>query len=290
VSDKAKSKIEFTAPATVGAAPAVFYAVRPTRRDTQDAEIERKRVFTDMLRKRLLLNKDVDAVAREQKYWDDGREEEFRRLATELRDLTDVFQGRVQGTTKAAARAAAIRVRQLRAEMSQLDADRSALYQQTAEAAASDAEFNFLLARCIRDAAGKPVYKDVDDMLSRTDDPVFGPAFNAFLKVHLGFDKLEEARKRPENQFLLQHGYCDEELRLIDPATKTFVDADGRPVDKFGRPLNADGLPVDDRGRVVDDEGRPVGPTYPFVDDEVAHEPKKDVATGPAEPVAPVAS
>jgi hypothetical protein len=60
----------------------------------------------------------------------------------------------------------------------------------------------------------------------------------------------DQLKKRPEWQFLLQHKFVDDKLRLVNK--------DGRLVDGLGRRVDANGRLVNDKGELVDDQGRRV--------------------------------
>jgi hypothetical protein len=238
-----------------------YVAVAPTRKDLRDADVEKSaayvRLFLLAKERKALLNRQVDQAARALGLWDDGREAEAEALRTQLADGARVLAGKVRGTTRLQARATAVAMRAARARLFELAADTNDLYANTVEAQANDAEFHFVMTRCVRTADNKPVYASVDDLLTREDDPVFGPAFDAVLTVFKGYDRRQEVRDRPENKFLLENGYCDDQLRLIDPATKRLVDVDLHPVDEDGFRVGPDGK----RLGAEEDE------VFPFADD-----------------------
>lgn len=266
VKPKAKAKEIFEV--AVGDPPTAtqFVVVRPSRKDVADARREHVRVLTALLREGALLAKEVDNVARQRNLWDDDREKRAREIGEEIRALLPVVKGQVEKTTKAAARAAAIRIRVLRMELMDIGEERRSLYRLTAEDKASDAEFHFLLVRCVRTNDNRPVWATVDQMVEDERDELRDKAVQALMRLYYGADSATVQRDLPENQFLLAHGYCDADLTLVDPATGRRVDVEGRPIDEKGRLVDADGHLVDERGVRINEDGTPAGPVYPFVD------------------------
>lgn len=265
---KAKPKAKETFVVGVGdpPTPTTYVVVRPSRKDLAAAETERAKVFTALLRSGALLAKEVDNVARQRNLWDDQREERETAIDAEIRDLLPVVRGEVEGTTKSAARKAAIRIRVLRMERMELGADRRQLYELTAEDKAGDAEFNFLIVRCTRTEDNRPVWESVDAMMEDERKDLREAAAKHFMGLHYGVDVKDSQRKLPENKFLLENGFCDDELFLIDPVTKKRVNVNGRPIDALGRLVNDAGELVNEAGERINEDGTVIRKTFPFLE------------------------
>jgi hypothetical protein len=103
-------------------------------------------------------------------------------------------------------------------------------------------------------------------------------------------------KKLPENKFLLDYKFINDDLRYVNNGGK-LVDEDGRLVDENGRYVNEEGKFVDRDGNLVDEKGDYIVDFSPFTDDEgkpvVLEKPKNDTstvdqpasATTPKEPV-----
>ena len=68
----------------------------------------------------------------------------------------------------------------------------------------------------------------------------------------------------PENKFLKQYKFVDDNLRFINKDGK-LVDQDGRLIDENGRYINQNGEYVDKEGNLVDDKGDYVVQFQPFL-------------------------
>lgn len=147
---------------------------------------------------------------------------------------------------------------------------RSYLDQQTAEAQADNARFNYYVASGLvyneGEREGQPVFRDLDDYLEHAGEPHAVAAATELMKLLMGDDW---RRKLPEYAFLLKYGFVDEQLRLIDPRSKKLIDTEGRPINEKGFLLNEAGEPVNEQGDRIDEEGNLLFEGEPeFTDDD----------------------
>lgn len=270
------NKYEFSV--EIDGKPIGLVVVKPTRKDEQDAEEEKARVYTKLFREKALIAAEVEKAARERNLWDDNRQTNLESISKFLQESEKVVSGRVKGTTKSEGRKVAIEMRKKRNEQVAIQRDRSALSNQTAESKSENAKFNFVMSRCVRySETNKPYYKDVDDMFSRESDPAFDKAFKGMMRVYMDMDP-DWQKDLPENKFLLKYNYCNDELLLIDPVTKKLVDEDGKFINDQGRWVNEEGHLINANGELVDEDGNIQGETFEFLEDS---EPKeiKEVKT-----------
>lgn len=260
-----KNKIEFEVEKD-GKKVAVV-VLRPTRKDEQDAEMEYNRVYTQLFRNKGILKAEVDRVARERDLWSDAKENESKELVEFLQEGQRIVTGNVPGITKAEARKTAIEMRKKRMQLFGLNNSLSDLRNKTAEHAADTAKFNFKMARCTKYAeTNKVVWGSVDAMLEGAeDDPIYSKAFEAAFELEANIDNKWQ-HKLPENKFLLDHGFCNADLRLIDAVTGKLVDEDGKFINDRGQFINEKNEPVNEKGDLVDENGNLIQGPYEFKD------------------------
>ena len=244
--------------------------VRPSIKAQQEAQMVYAKAFADYVKAGAILQAKLEAYIREQKLWDDARQAEWERLDTRLSENEKLVRGQVKGTTFAQARAAAIQMRFDRAAIRSLTADRVALRNNTVEGQAENQRFNYLVSVCTVHAdSKKPYFRDLDDYLTRDEDPATLAAANAFASLYYNYDPAAE-KSQPENQFLLKYRLCNDELHLVKviDGVERLVDAEGRLVNAEGRFVNEAGELVDVDGNRVDESGQPVVvETFPFLDE-----------------------
>jgi hypothetical protein len=154
-----------------------------------------------------------------------------------------------------------------RFELRELLATRSALDANTAEGQAENARFNALVALClVYDNSGERYYNTVDDYLEHAADEEAFTAGTLLGEMMFNLDRDYE-KKLPENEFLIQWGFVDDKLRLVNKEGH-LVDSEGRLINEEGRYVDKDGNYVDKNGNPVGEDGTPVVETQPFLDDE----------------------
>lgn len=231
--------------------------VRPTNRVVQQGTLVYNRAFREAVKPAdgkpgAIVRQAVESVMREQKLWDDKKQAEYEAVVKDL--LAAELKLASGGIKLSEARAVAVKMRQDRYRLRQLNADRNELDAMTAEAQAEQARFNYYVAACtVYGESGKPYFRDVEDYLGREDDPVALPAAQALGKLLYGLEDDYEA-KLPENKFLIKYKLVDGDLRLVDRDGK-FVDAKGRRVDEQGRLVNDAGELVDADGNLLTEDG-----------------------------------
>lgn len=234
-----------------------FAVLRPNHRAVQQAELVYKRAFREAVQppdgqKGAIVRQAVEAVMRDQNLWDDAKQSRYEEL---VKNILAGEKKLVSGGIKLSeARSIAIQMRRDRNELRQLSADRNELDAMTAEAQAENARFNYYVASCtVYGDTGKSYFKDVEDYLSRENDPVVLPAAQAMGKLIYGLEDDYE-KKLAENKFLLKYKLVDEDLRLVDKDGK-WVDSRGRRVDEKGRLINDDGELIDADGNLLTEDG-----------------------------------
>jgi hypothetical protein len=238
--------------------------LKPNAKQRQDAQKVYNRAFREAVESGAILRAKIESVMREQKLWDDHKEADLRKLQTKIVETERKI--RSGGIKLTDAREMALQLRRDRAELRGLNSERSSLDNNSAEAQADNAQFNFFVSACTVHAGdGKPYYKSYDDYMARDEDPATSIAASALARILYNLDEDYE-QKLPENQFLLKYKFCDESLHLVNrEGLKT--DAEGRLVDDEGRYVDASGDYVDRDGNRVDADGNYLVDEKPFLDD-----------------------
>jgi hypothetical protein len=147
-----------------------------------------------------------------------------------------------------------------------LTAERNSHDDFTAEAQSDSAKFDYLVAACLRNEDGTPVFPTIEDYKENADEPYASEAAGKLAGLIYGLDEQWEANL-PENQFLKKYKFVDDELRLVNKDGK-FVTKDGKLIDNDFRYINEQGEYVDVDGNRIDKDGLPVVEFSPFLDDD----------------------
>jgi hypothetical protein len=259
--------------------PVEFAVQRPNHKVSQQATLVYNRAMREAIEAKLMLRAKIDQVMREQNLWDDTKQAKFDELVKELLGGEKKLAG---GNIKLSqARDIAIQMRRARAELNLLRAERDELDRHTAESQAEQARFNYLVATCtVYGESGTSYYKDADDYLSRTDDPVALPAAQNLGRLIYGLDD-DFAKKLPENKFLVKYGFVNDKLHLVRKKDGRLIDGDGRLVDDKGRLVDEQGQLVDRDGNLLTEDGEYKVEFVEFIDDVTPTSPA-DEATAAA--------
>jgi hypothetical protein len=249
--------------------------MRPNQKVQQQAQLIYSSAFREAVkppdgRTGAIVRAALDGVLREQKLWDDAKQEKFQQLQTSLREgERKLARGKIKLSE---AREVALQMRRDRWSLQQVNADRNSLEANTAESQAEQARFAYMVSACTVYAdSGKAYYKNSDAYLASNDD-VAMKAATAFGQLYYGLDE-DFSKKLPENKFLLAYNFVREkDLHLIDKQGR-LVDAEGHLVDEEGRF-------IDEQGRLVDKEGNLLTEDGDFkVEDFVEFEDDRELAT-----------
>lgn len=238
---------------------------RPDVKVNQEAQIVYSAAFKNAVTKGCIVKKALKKVLTDQGLWNDQMESEWE--DTRRRYFANEKKLAEGGKLKSEGYKIALQMRRDRARLQELNRDLNALDLTTAEAIATEAKFNFLVSKCtVRGDTGKPYFKDEDDYLGRPDsDPVAGKAAELFGQLAFGVDPNYLA-KEPENKFLKQFGYCDDQFRLVNEQGK-LVDEEGNLVDEYGNRVDESGQIIDVNGNPINPDGTYIVESKPWLDD-----------------------
>ena len=159
----------------------------------------------------------------------------------------------------------ALQIRGLRLLVRTLIADKIALEQNTAEALADNARFDFLVSACTYYENGEKVYNTLEEYNNATDSEVAYGAAAALAEMLYDLDQDVDS-KLPENKFLKTFGFVDENLALVDTEGHR-VDLEGRRINDLGQFVDEEGRRTDKDGNPLDEEGNYI-PSVTYVDDK----------------------
>jgi hypothetical protein len=241
---------------------------RPSSSVISQAQRVGAKAWTDCVRDGIMTKKELEKFMKEQGIWDEGKDEEQKKVIQEIANLERSLyvSGNAGKKLKASeGKNIAIQMRIKRNELRDLIAEKMSLEQNTAESISDNVRFDYLVASCTYYENGQKVYNDLDDYKERSDDQIAFSAASSLASMMYSVDKDFEAKLR-ENKFLKMFHFVDDNLSLVNDKGET-VDTDGKRIDKQGYWLNDEGKRVDKDGNVLDENGNYV-PTVTYVDDE----------------------
>lgn len=240
---------------------------RPAGRVMADAQRVSAKVWTDCVRDKIMTKKELNNFLYENGIWDKKKDLEQVLISDQIQELEkQLYTGGDKGKEMKASEAKdlAIQMRVKRIELRDLIAEKMELEQNTAEAIADNAKFDYLVSRSTFFENGDPVYKNVEDYEANADSPIGSAAATALAEMLYALDKNFEANL-PENKFLASQNMVNEELSLVDDEGHT-VDTKGRRINEFGHYLNDEGQRTDVDGNLLDEEGNYI-PSVTYIDD-----------------------
>lgn len=239
--------------------------VKPNPAKIKQAQLAYNKAFRAALESGALLRQKLDSYMREQEIWDDAKEEEYNRLVQKLNETEKkLAEG---GIKLSEAKEAAIEMRMDRVAFRELIGERTAMDGNTAEGQADNARFNHLVYLCVLDEkTGKAFFENVEDYEEKSAEPYAASAAAELARIMYDLDP-DYDRNLPENEFLIDYGFANEDLRLIDKEGK-LVDIDGRLVNEEGRLINEEGEFIDREGNLLDEDLKYKAETKPFLDDD----------------------
>jgi hypothetical protein len=242
----------------------VVYVVRPNRDENSQAQIVASKVFKDAVLNGALIRKTLEDILIQQGVWNSEKQAQLDKIDDEIRQkLTKLKAG---GIKLSEARDCAVDVRIARINRSMLTAERNQHDDFTAESQSDNAKFDYLVSVCLKDEDGKRIFNSVDDYKDNADEPYVGEAAAKLAGLIYGLDDNWE-ENLPENKFLKQHKFVDDDLRLVNKEGR-YVTKDGRLIDNDFRYINEAGEYIDADGNRIDTDGLPVVEFTPFLDED----------------------
>jgi hypothetical protein len=241
---------------------------KPTSAVASQSQRIAAKAWTDCVRDGIMTKKELSKFMREQGIWDNTKDSEQEKISNEIAELEKkLYVGDAKNNKLKAseARDIAITMRKKRIELRELIAERMSLEQNTAESISDNARFDFLVANSTFYENGQKVYNSLEEYSEKSDGEIAFAAATAMAQMMYAIDKDFEA-KLPENKFLKQFHFVNDELSLINDKGET-VDLEGRRINNLGHYINDEGKRTDKDGNVLDENGNYV-PSVTYIDDK----------------------
>ena len=241
---------------------------RPTSSVASQSQRIAAKVWTDCVRDGIMTKKELNKFMREQGIWDNTKDSEQEKISNEIAELEKkLYVGDTKNNKLKASEAKeiAITMRKKRIELRELIGERMALEQNTAESISDNARFDFLVSNSTFYENGQKVYNSLEEYTEKSDGEIAFAAATAMAQMMYSIDKDFEA-KLPENKFLKQYHFVNDDLSLINDKGET-VDLDGRRINNLGHYINEDGKRTDKDGNLLDENGNYV-PSVTYIDDK----------------------
>lgn len=235
----------------------------PTAKDKNSAQLEYLKAFRKALDNGAILKQRLEDHLVEQGIWDESKQEQYEKITNTINEGDRKLKK--GGIKLEEAKEIAISMQDARAEFRLLIAERTAMDTNTAESQADNASFDHLASLCIVDEKGKPIFSSSDDYRDHGEEPYVVQSASILASKLYQLDP-DYDKSLPENKFLKQYKFVDEELRTINE-DGALVDDEGRLINEDGRYIDAEGNFIDRDGNPVDEEGELVVEFSPFLDD-----------------------
>lgn len=267
----------------------VFLVKMPNLQNQREGQKIYNQAFSDAVKSGSIVRAKLDDLLTEQGLWDDSKQARFLAIQKELNESEKKLA--VGGISLKEAKNIAINMKRVRDELRDLISVKTNLDTHTAEGQADNARFNYLVSCCVvYNDNKKPYFNSYEDYLNRSSDPVGILGAQKLASMLYGLDSDFE-KKLPENKFLLEYKFVNDDLRYVNQEGK-FVDEDGRLVDINGRYVNEEGKFVDREGNLVDEKGDYIVNFSPFTDEDgkpvILETSQNDTPTDTQQPVATI--
>lgn len=242
-----------------------FLIRSPSFRDQREAQKVYNQAFSDAVKSGCIVRGRLNDLLKEQGLWDDQKEMRLNTIQHEILGHEQTLAKGGIGLQKA--RSVALEMRKLRDDLRDLISSRTNLDNNTAEGQADNARFNYIVSCCLVYSDNKKGYfNSYEDYLNRSSEEIAIKAAQILASKLYGLDDNYE-KNLPENKFLKQYKFVDDNLRFINKEGK-LVDQEDRLIDQNGRYINENGEYVDKEGNLVDDKGDYVVEFKPFLDED----------------------
>lgn len=224
-----------------------IFIKNPSNEVLSVSERHRAKVFNQCLMDGILTKPELAKMMNERGLWDKNKDAEHKKLTDKIVEmektlyLDDASQEQLDDGKNIA-----LEIRELRLQLRDLISQKIALEENTAEAIADNAKFDYLVALCTYHETGEKVYKNIDDYTSKAADTVSFMAAAKLAEMMYSLDENYE-KKLPENVWLSEKGMTNDDGYLVNK--------DGQLVDRDGRRVNEKGEFIDDDGNRVDRDG-----------------------------------
>jgi hypothetical protein len=238
------------------------YIKDPTRQQRERAEAEGVRTYNRAINEGVKFEAEMINVLRERGVWTNQKEDDIIQLQAEMDELLrPIEEG---GISIEEAKVNAIRVAEIRSQITGIVSEKISYLQQTVEAKRRNSEFNYLVSECAvyNNDRDKRYFTDYEDYLNQKETVDANIIASKCSEVLYGYPDLDDT---PEKNFLKEFKFVDDQFRLINDKGQ-LVDIDGKLVDEDGNYIKM----VGKKKVFVDRDGNEIVPKVrkPFLDKE----------------------
>lgn len=214
----------------------VYVVKKPGQKELSRAKLESNKVFKRSISSdEFFLREELYNILRNRGFWNDEKENELNDLRKQIEEKEVVLKK--GGIELQEAKEVALTLKLLRYKLLLLTAKEREFDELTVEAQSDNAYFDALVSECVFDEEGNKVYSSYQDYLSKKSEDYSYQCASALADIIYEFKNFEKTL--PENSFLLEYGFIDEELQLIE---EEVVEEDEvvefKPFLKNGEPIN----------------------------------------------------
>lgn len=199
---------------------------KPNRKDLNESQIAYNKAWRKSLDDKAILRQKLNDYLTEQGVWSEDKQKQYEDFVKKINDRELVLKK--GGIPLKKAKSIALELKRLRVNFRELISERTSYDNNTAEGAADNARFDYLVSVCILDPnTNKPVFKDIDDYNERGSEDWAVKAAGELANFLYNLDPNYE-KSLPENEFLSKFKFTDDKGRLVNKEGHLIaVDEDG---------------------------------------------------------------
>jgi hypothetical protein len=261
--------------------------LRPSPKVQVQSQLEYNKAWAKAEKGGSILRRNLDELAERHGLWDNDKRTKVEALGTEVIDLERKLRsGANSFASLEDAKAAALKIKKLRAERAELLYERNSLDPYTAEAFADSVRLQYMVSQSTvystGNKAGTPYFVSYEDYVARSNEKIAEDAFSNYLE--LIYDDVPESPtdEAYEIKWLKKYKFVDEKGRNIDSKGR-LVSEDGKLINADFKYITEDEKTCDRDGFLVDDKGE-----YLIEYKEWDSEPIAEVVDQPYEDSGPV--
>ena len=233
-----------------------IYVVRPTHEVIKRADRYKAKTWNQCIRDDVITKKELGVVMEKRGVWDKDKSNAEEKITKEIIALEKkLYKG--DGTRKpkvSEGQQIVIEMRRLRIRLRDLIAEKLALEENTSEALADNAKFDYLVSKCTYYKEGEQrVFESLEDYNNKSSDELAFAAASALGEMMYNLDSTFE-KNLPENKWLKKFELVDDDLSLINTEGE-LVDTEGKKISEEGHFLDKDGNRTDRDGDPLDKDG-----------------------------------
>lgn len=190
------------------------YVIRkPGHKEVTKAKMESNKVFKKCLSSdEFFLRDELYTILRDRGFWNDEKEKELQDLKKTIVDKELVLKK--GGIELDEAKNVALELRVLRYRLLLLTAKEREFDSLTVEAQADNAYFDSLVAESVFDEEGNKIFSSLQDYEEKRSEEY---AYTCAEKLgEMLYDINNFEKELPENKFLVEYGFANEDLKLIE--------------------------------------------------------------------------